>query len=66
VRRKKGEEEAAGKSGADEEGGKGQEKEGGRHQGGEEGGEARVGITADKDIPPITSAKGVITIDNDL
>ena len=66
MRRKKGEEEAAGKSGADEEGGKGQEREGGPPQGGEEGGDGRVGITADKDIPPITSARGVITIDNDL
>ena len=70
---KKGEEEAA-----DEEGGKGQEREGGDegsevvvvglvfHQGGEGGGEGQAGITADKDIPSITSAKGVITIDNDL
>jgi len=65
VRRKKGEEEITGKGVADEEGGKEQEKEVG-HQGGEEGGEGRVGPAADKDIPPITSAKGVITINNDL
>ena len=64
VRRKKGEEDAAGRIG--EGAVKGQEKGDGNQVGGETGGDQRGGSTADKDIPPITSAGGVITIDNDL
>ena len=64
VRRKKAEEDAAGRIG--EGAVKVQDKGYGNQVGGETGGDQRGGSTADKDIPPITSAGGVITIDNDL